>query len=73
MHVGVILLELELVELHMVEAMYIPGQEENRGQNLVEMCHRFACWLNAFVSLLEVYSQILTYSISSCIKLSNST
>ena len=73
MHVGGILLELELVKLHMVEAMYSPGQEENRRQNLVVMYHRFACWLNAFVSLLEVYSQILTYSISSCLKLSTIT
>ena len=31
--------------------MYNPEQERNLRQNWVVMYRRFACWLNAFVSL----------------------
>ena len=62
-------LELEFVEVDMVETMYNPKQEENLGQNLVVMCHRFAGWLNAFVSLYGGFKQLNNYqhSISSCL------
>ena len=51
------------------KAMYNPEQEKNLRQNWVVMCRRFASLVKCFCFIVEVYSNI-TYSISSCLKLS---